>query len=358
MTREIIRTPRYRYVHQRVKDFVQEMKINSLPVDPIKLIEINKWTLRTFQFYAQKHGVSLKDVIEAYGTEDAFTVYCNGNYSIAYNDRIRSIGRIRFSLMHEIGHIYLRHLEEFNKTILSRGGLTKQEYKALESEADTFAAEVLAPYEVMLALEWSNYKIIQKMCGLSVQAAQIRASQIFNLRLNGALWDYDSPIIKYFYNFIFKRYCTSCSYYFVSNSAKYCPICGNKLKWGEGTMIYDDGYILDENGKAKICPRCENEEPELGDYCSICGAYLINECTDVIGIDFNGNEFIEKQGCHSIASGNARYCTICGNPTTFYRAGFLLPWEEAKEMIELSDGFDTTASEEAAAAEDDNEVPF
>ena len=185
MTREIIRTPRYRYVHQRVKDFVQEMKINSLPVDPIKLIEINKWTLRTFQFYAQKHGVSLKDVIEAYGTEDAFTVYCNGNYSIAYNDRIRSIGRIRFSLMHEIGHIYLRHLEEFNKTILSRGGLTKQEYKALESEADTFAAEVLAPYEVMLALEWSNYKIIQKMCGLSVQAAQIRASQIFNLRLNG-----------------------------------------------------------------------------------------------------------------------------------------------------------------------------
>lgn len=48
-------------------------------------------------------------------------------------------------------------------------------------------------------------------------------------------------------------------------------------------MIYDDGYALDDNGRALVCPRCKNEELKYaGDYCKICGTYLINKCSGIM----------------------------------------------------------------------------
>ncbi len=61
------------------------------------------------------------------------------------NDTIRSQGRIRFTLMHEIAHILLTHLIDFNETILIRNALTKSKYKILENESNAFARNVLIP---------------------------------------------------------------------------------------------------------------------------------------------------------------------------------------------------------------------
>ena len=107
-------------------------------------------------------------------------------------------------------------------------------------------------------------------------------------------------------------------------------------------MIYDDGYKLDRDGRATICPRCENQEIEEGDYCKICGAYLINKCTN----EDNGYE-----SCGRIADGNARFCIYCGCDTTFYRNGLLKPWGEF-----LSQENDNEA---AAVNEDEvDDLPF
>ncbi|GEA17787.1 ImmA/IrrE family metallo-endopeptidase [Moorella sp. E306M] len=346
---------RYDYIRPKIAEFIAKQKINRLPVDPMQIIARNKWTVRTYDYYAKKHGVMLKDVIEAYGSEDAFTIYQNGLYSIAYNDKIRSPGRIRFSLMHEIGHIYLKHLEEFDQTILARGGLTDEEYDILETEADIFASETLAPSEVLLSLGWTNYSVIEKRCKLSRKAAKFKASRLFDLIFNWVYVDPRSPIIANFYDFIYQKKCNHCGYGFISSKAKYCPICGNKLIWGEGKMIYNDGYDLDENGRAIKCPRCDNEEINYkGDYCTICGTYLINKCIDKTEVDINGNEFIIKGSCGPVP-GNARYCPICGSETTFYRMKLLAPWEKAKEILE-------TQSKTAATKEDieidEDDLPF
>ncbi|WP_422447871.1 ImmA/IrrE family metallo-endopeptidase [Thermoanaerobacterium sp. DL9XJH110] len=324
---------RHDYVHDKIADFIVEFDIKKLPVEPLEIINKKKWTLRTYEFYARKHKVKIKDIIEAYGSEDAFTIYKNGLYSIAYNDKIRSSGRIRFTLMHEIGHIYLKHLEEFNHTILSRGGLNKKEYEMLEKEANIFASEILSPYSVLLTLKWTNYELIKKYCGLSIHAAKTRASQLFDLRINRIYIDEGSIIYRNFFDFINQKYCPVCGYGFISKESVYCPICGNKLKWGEGYMKYREGVPLDENNRALICPRCENEEIDAEDkYCKICGTYLIQECSD--------NDF--KPGCGYKPVSNARFCPMCGNTTTFYDQKLLKDWKKEKEEIEFEQTIDET----------------
>lgn len=358
---KIILKPRYAYVNKKVTEFILNMGINSLPVDPLNLIAKNAWTLRTYRFYAKKHKVPSALVAEVCGSEDAFTIYRNGIYSIAYNDRIRSLGRIRFTLMHEVGHIYLRHLEEFDKTILSRGGLSDKEYKTLETEADTFASEVLAPYEVMLAMGLENYQLIQRACGLSTQAAKVKASRIFDLKTSWAIYEYDSPIIKRFYNFIFQKQCQRCGAKLVIEKAKFCPICGGKLKWGEGTVIYNDGYKLDEKSRAIQCPRCENDElSEYGDYCKICGVDLVNKCADKWGENDYGEDYLVQNSCGMLAEGNARYCINCGNPTTYFLRGLLSPWHEVQESIKQKQSTNKViaVNKEIASTKDDDDIPF
>jgi hypothetical protein len=58
--------------------------------------------------------------------------------------------------------------------------------------------------------------------------------------------------------------CEICSNRDISPGADYCSICGewlNEKQKGVISMIYDDGYIIDDfTGKAIKCPFCENEE--------------------------------------------------------------------------------------------------
>lgn len=341
---------RYNYVRPKIAEFIVEQGIKELPIDPLQLIINNGWTIRTYDFYANLFGITVGKIIKTYGSEDAFTILTSdGLYSIAYNDKIKTPGRIRFSLMHEVGHIYLKHLEEFEQTILARGGLTDKEYDILETEANIFASETLAPTEVLLSLGWTNRFIIEKLCKLSGKAARVKASRLFDLIFNWVYVDPSSPIVANFYDFIHQKKCTKCGYGLVSTKAKYCPICGDKLVWGKGTMIYNDGYKLDANGRALKCPRCGNEEVDYeGDYCTICGAYLVNKCVDKTEVDINGNEYVVKSSCGPVP-GNARYCPLCGSETTFYQAKLLAPWEKAKSAL---------ATEDVAAAIGEDDLPF
>lgn len=93
-------------------------------------------------------------------------------------------------------------------------------------------------------------------------------------------------------------------------------------------MKYPTKIRLDQNSKAIRCPVCDNEEiSPNGNYCPICGTYLINECTNY------DNEYGE--GCGRLAAENARYCIYCGASTTFQRNKILKPWN----YTENNDGF-------------------
>lgn len=96
-------------------------------------------------------------------------------------------------------------------------------------------------------------------------------------------------------------------------------------------MIYDDGIAMDENGRAKVCPVCGNEQfSEDADFCRICGFAVYNLCEGVkIYDDFGNYEAIEQ---HKNA-GNARFCEKCGQPTHFFIAKILKPFNEVREAF-------------------------
>lgn len=326
---------RHYFIKPKISEFIVKNNIKSLPVDPMKLIQNNGWTIRTYQFYARKHGISIKDIIDTFGSEDAFTVYEDGHYSITYNDKIISPGRIRFTLMHEIGHIYLNHLPDFDQTVLARGGLADTEYELLEKEANIFSSEVLSPYPVLKILGWNQYNTIQKHCGLSKRAAISRAEQMLDTVFTKEMARKSALIIRSFHTFIHKKKCVHCGYGLISEKEKYCPICGSILTWGDGKQLIYKSYKLNEVGKAIICPKCENEETHTdGNYCKVCGTYITNCCSEETDLDLNGNEYIIQKSCGAIAEGNARFCVYCGNPTTYYKNRLLLSWDEEKAEME------------------------
>lgn len=105
----------------------------------------------------------------------------------------------------------------------------------------------------------------------------------------------------------------------------FCPVCGKPSRASAeraSEMVYKD-IKVNENGKALVCPHCENEELTPGDYCKICGNNIINRCTDMPNPKAQG---LVIRGCHTVLQGNARYCSKCGNESTFYQKGWLKDW--------------------------------
>jgi len=76
-------------------------------------------------------------------------------------------------------------------------------------------------------------------------------------------------------------------------------------------------------GKALVCPHCDNEELDGGDFCKVCGSEVVNRCADMCD-DSDGR--VISRNCQSILTGNARYCPHCGNESAFYQKGWLLDW--------------------------------
>lgn len=118
-------------------------------------------------------------------------------------------------------------------------------------------------------------------------------------------------------------------------------------------MKYDDGYVLDENSKAIRCPKCDNEDIlNEGNYCSICGVYLINQCTNEGNYDYN------EPPCEALLPSNARYCHLCGVASTYFTNGLLVDWKNYKDKTATNDLFSVIDRFDEVAISIDDDAPF
>lgn len=129
----------------------KECNINSFPVDCFKILEHYHFKIKT---YSELHKVNP----ELYRlciscSNDAFSNI--GTYFIAYNDKANP-RRIRFSLMHELGHFVLGHT-----------GRTQEN----EDEADCFASYILAPRVSIRRNEFTTADEIHDYFDISYAAA-------------------------------------------------------------------------------------------------------------------------------------------------------------------------------------------
>lgn len=131
-------------INEKVLEIYRQCKITSFPIDCISVLTHYGLKIYTYSFL-KEHNPRLYELSYKYST-DAFTY---GNI-IAYNDN-KTKCRIRFSLMHELGHIVLNTTSE--------------------DAADCFASNILAPRSLMYNLHCGNAEDVHNVFEMSYSAA-------------------------------------------------------------------------------------------------------------------------------------------------------------------------------------------
>lgn len=326
-SKQVPESPRYARSTQMAGEFLISEEIRTFPIDPIAIIKAHGWRLKQFSRVAEKAGLRIRNMVEIaenLGSKDAVSsLDLRGRYTICYNDLMFPEERIIFTLAHEIGHIVLGHLNDFDCSILKRG-MTDQQYDVLEIEANIFASNLLVPVLVLESLRKPLLESYHEFFNISKTAWQVRMSTM-NLDRKHTTKKIRTAHELLFREFMYHKHCQACDAYFIGNKdTHFCPICrSTELRREKAGMVYDDGAQVDENGRAKECPRCHNKEiSSHAEYCKICGIRIVNRCTD------------EK--CGKPALGNSRFCERCGSPTIFYLDGTLCEWEDYGTKDEAS----------------------
>lgn len=140
-----------------------DYKASSLPIDIINI--------------ATAAGVKViknSNVNILQPSESGATCFDGDQWYIVYDDD-NTVTRSRFTVAHELGHIFLGH--EMKKGYIPRS----KEFvikPPTEREADLFAARLLCPSCVLWALNLRTTEEIARVCRVSRAAAQIRAGRM------------------------------------------------------------------------------------------------------------------------------------------------------------------------------------
>ncbi len=122
--------------------------IDSMPLQLERIIDAlsNEIQLVTYTSVAQLGGYSYTEVVESMGSDLGACAYdpVHSRYIICYNDTLTDAWS-RFTIAHELGHIFLgRHLD-VGTDLLSRSCVSDAQYDEYEKEANAFARNLLSP---------------------------------------------------------------------------------------------------------------------------------------------------------------------------------------------------------------------
>lgn len=162
---------------------ILECGIDKLPVRPSEVCRHYGWILSDYRSGAGAiQALGLEGLMEQ--TDGFCTVTANHTY--IFFDSSLPAGRQRFTVAHEIGHLLLGHVGPGMATVENREptGSEREE----ERQANQFAARLLAPACVLHELGAVTAEDIQRVCGISRQAAQVRAERMRELEQRGKFY--------------------------------------------------------------------------------------------------------------------------------------------------------------------------
>lgn len=146
-------------------------KISELPVNLSKICKAEH--IRLFTYNEGAKLIKQFDLEENMIDNDAFSI----SRMIFYDDT-KIITRQRFSIAHEIGHIFLHNHKE--ATVYNREPTPND--NPIESEANIFASRLLAPLCVLHYLNVQSPEEIAEICRISMAAAHIRMERLNEIR--------------------------------------------------------------------------------------------------------------------------------------------------------------------------------
>lgn len=153
---------RYKNARDSAWQCLVDFDITLLPVDLLKI--------------TRQAGIKViknSKIKELSGGESGACILKGDIWYLVYDDEC-NIGRRRFTIAHELGHIFLGH--ELVNGYHGRSFNTDKPQS--ETEADIFASRLLAPACVLWGLDIHDWKDIAKVCSISNAAAKIRAERM------------------------------------------------------------------------------------------------------------------------------------------------------------------------------------
>lgn len=153
-------------IYLRACQVLSQYGVHTLPVRLAPIFERSGIHWFDYQAYADSLSISSAQVGQQYGA-DGFTNYINGDYMVFYNPA-QPPARMRFTLAHELGHIFLGHIGSLAPLCKCTGSLT------LDQQADLFASYLLCPPLLLQALHAGNPGQIVHLCDVSLPCASAR----------------------------------------------------------------------------------------------------------------------------------------------------------------------------------------
>lgn len=269
-----------RNAESKVRQFRDLFHYDKVPVDCYKLLQIVCQSRDDIEY------VFLDNMSPAFDGKTFRDSYY-GYLVCIKRPRGRSSHRFNFSIAHELGHIYLHHLDEPQEWKTWATLLTE------EMEADAFAAELLMPREVM-----GYFRSIQEASyQLNVSEAAVRR-RLKELNLKYTL-----------------RTCPECGFRRIPPAADYCRRCGHQMRSGlalrteEAEKLFQQGKLMElfiKPHKEHKCICCEwTDDIYHSPVCLNCDLPMTNHCFR----EYNQ----EPHPCPA----DARYCEICGQETLY-----------------------------------------
>ena len=157
--RTIITLPdwRIKIIEEKVVELFKELNINQLPYDVFDIavskgyrIDGNINNYVDIPLFERQDGISCRNIKK--------------EYSIIYDGNTMK-QRIRFTIMHEIGHIVLGH---------------RHSSQLAEKEANYFAAYALAPKPLIKKYNINNESVLSKFFDVSYSCSEVILSNINN----------------------------------------------------------------------------------------------------------------------------------------------------------------------------------
>ena len=140
----------------------EETEVHSHPIDCFAIAEKLRYVLRPYSSLCHEEQQLALAVDQDGYSRVEIDIFTGMNvYVIYYNDEGRNIGRIRWTIFHEIGHIYLGHHDHPDDELSD----------IEEAEADFFAKYAIAPPPLIRVLKCQDMWDIQNAFNTSCEAA-------------------------------------------------------------------------------------------------------------------------------------------------------------------------------------------
>lgn len=187
------------YINNLVLELYKQLPKIYFPIsvkDIFQLIPNSK--CMSYQKLAKLNGCSVQDVITLCQSKSGCTHYdvATNRYLVLLNLAERSYGRQRWTAAHEIGHIMCKHHLISAMNQIAENDFSDNNNPEFESEADYFAATLLAPFPLFKELGVKSLIDVQNIFGLSAEASLYRYKKYLQWKKSHRKTAWENDIVK------------------------------------------------------------------------------------------------------------------------------------------------------------------